>query len=400
MLGSMKSRLGKIKANLTSLDSQPLGRASLIIMLFLDIFILISIFDGLDKHTRQISSPDEYIPSSCREIVISRDWNPSNRMDNLSGIILSFNNSYYPPEERKHDHHAVCKPFIDLLDQIKTDKELTALFDDRGKFQREAYELQRDIDNLKGAYDTSLLENISRQREGGANVDTIQKEVRSKAGSLNTLRARIASLEQKIDGNAKVGRLWGLLEGLRPADREKLKSDLRARNFWYPVRKLGMQMLFLLPLFAVFSVWNTASIRKGRGIQILVSSHLLIISFIPIFFKLIETVYDIIPKKLLKKFIDLLESLKLVALWNYFLIFTAVAAALFLIYLFQRKLFSKEKLLERRIAKGLCQQCGKHLPAGSQACSFCGFAQLKTCSACNQPTFVYGKFCRACGKPQ
>jgi RNA polymerase subunit RPABC4/transcription elongation factor Spt4 len=170
--------------------------------------------------------------------------------------------------------------------------------------------------------------------------------------------------------------------------------------FWYPIKRLGMQMLFLLPLFAIFYAWNDASIRKGRGIQALISTHLMVVSFIPIFFKIIETVYDIIPKKLLKKLIELLESLKLVAIWYYFVIALAVAAALFVIYIFQKKLFSREKLMERRIAKGQCQQCGKQLPSGSQACPFCGFEQYKACSSCNRPTLVFGKYCRECGKAQ
>lgn len=116
--------------------------------------------------------------------------------------------------------------------------------------------------------------------------------------------------------------------------------------------------------------------------------------------KIFETVYDIIPKKLLKELIDLLESLKIVAIWHYLVIAIAVAAALFLIYVFQKKLFSRDKLMERRIAKGLCQQCGKHLSPGSPACPFCGFAQFKACVNCNQPTMVYGKYCRTCGKEQ
>jgi RNA polymerase subunit RPABC4/transcription elongation factor Spt4 len=95
---------------------------------------------------------------------------------------------------------------------------------------------------------------------------------------------------------------------------------------------------------------------------------------------------------------DLLESLKLVAIWHYLVIAVAVAAALFLIYIFQKKLFSREKLIERRIAKGQCQECGKHLPAGSAACPFCGFAQFRSCSSCGKLTLVYGKFCRECGK--
>ena len=400
MFGTIKSRFGKVKSNLTSLDSQPLSKASLIIIIFLDIFILTSIFDGLDKHTRQISSPDEYVPYSCREIVLNRDWNPTNRLDNLAGIILTHNDSYYPIEEKKKDRHPICAPYLDLLDQMKHNKELIALFDDRGKFEREARDLQREIGNLKGAYDTSLLETIARQKEGQANIEALRKDVRAKTTALNTLDAQIASLEQKINGNGTVKQLWNKLETVQQADREMLRSELRTLYVWHPVKRLGMQMIFLLPLFAVFSAWNNASIRKDRGIQTLVSSHLLVVSFIPIFFKIIETVYDIIPKKLLKKLIDLLESLKLVALWNYLLIAVAVVAALFLMYIFQKKLFSRDKLMERRIAKGLCQQCGKHLPPGSQACPFCGSAQFKACGACGQPTLVYGKFCKACGRAQ
>ncbi len=393
-----KDKLGKIKTYLTSLDEQPLSKAALVIILFLDIFILIAIFNGLDRHTRQFSSPDEYIPNACREIVINRHWNSTNRMDNLSQIIISYSNSYYRIDEKKKGRHPICVPYIDLLDQIKNDKALTGIFEERSKAGREAGELQQRINNLKGAYDTSLLETIAGQQESRTNVDATKREFQQKTNALNTLNNRIASLDQTISGDAKVKLLWGKLQGLQEQDREKLLSDLRRLNFWYPVTRLGMQMIFLLPLFAFFYAWNNASLRKNRGVQTLVSSHLLGVSFIPIFCKIIETLYDIIPKILLKKIIDLLESLKLVAIWHYLVIALAVAAALFLIYIFQRKLFSREKLVERRISKGECQQCGKHLPTESYACPFCGFAQFKSCSSCNKLMHVHGKYCRECGK--
>ncbi len=393
-----KDKFGKIKNHLTILDDQPLGKTALLIILFLDIFILIAIFNGLGDHTRQLSSPDEYIPYSCREIVINRHWNPTNRTDNLSQIIVSSSSSYYRIEEKKKGRHPVCAPYIDLFDQIKNDKVLTGVFEERNKSELEAKELQRGIDRLKGAYDTSLLETIAKQQESGTKVDATVKEFRQKTSALDALKSRIASLEQTINGDARVKLLWGTLQGLQEQDRQRLITELRTLNFWYPVKKLGMQLIFLLPLFAVFYSWNSASIRKSRGLQTLVSSHLLGVSFIPIFCKIIETVYDIIPKKLLKKLIDLLESLKLVAIWHYLVIALAVAAALFLIYIFQKKLFSREKLMERRISKGECQQCGKRLPAGSQACPFCGFAQFKPCSNCSNLMHVHGKYCRECGK--
>ena len=394
-----RDRFAKIRANLTSLDSQPLSKAALVIILFLDVFILFAIFNGLEEHTRQLSSPDDYVPYSCRDIVINREWNPTNRIDNLSSVILSDRTSYYRLLEKKKDRHPVCAPYLDLLDRIKNDKELGDVFEDRNKFVNEARNLQREIGNLKGAYDTSLLETIAKQKEGRANVEKIKKDVQQKTNALNTLQGQIEALELKINGNDKVRAFWEKLQGLRVEDRERLRGDLRRLYFWYPVKRLAMEMVFLLPIFVAFYLWNSTSIRRGRGIQVLVSSHLLVVSFIPIFFKIIDTIYDIIPKKLLKKIIDLLESLKLVAIWHYLVIALAVAVALFLIYIFQKKLFSRDKLIERRIARGQCQNCAKQLPPGSQACPFCGFAQFKICPECNRQTHVYGKYCRKCGRP-
>lgn len=392
-----RDNFGKVRANLTSLDHQPLGKAALVIILFLDIFILVSIFNGLEAHTRQLSSPDEYIPYSCREIVVDRQWNGANRIDNLSQIIISSSTSYYLREEKKEELHPVCVRCIDLVEQIKKDKVLVRLFEERDKSLREARELEREINDLKGAYDTSLLETIAEREESRTKVGATREEFQKKTAALDTLKSGVATLERSINDNEKVKLLWEKLQGIQEQDRQRLLSDLRRLNFWFPVKKLGMQMVFLLPLFFVFYAWNSASIRKNRGLQTLVSSHLLAISFIPIFFKIIETVYDIIPKKLLRQLIDLLETLKLVAIWHYLIIAVAVAAALFLIYIFQKKLFSREKVIDRRISKGECQQCGKHLPAGSQACPFCGFVQFKQCGNCKNPMHVHGKFCRECG---
>ena len=398
---SLKEKFSKIKGNLTSLDNQPLGKAALLIVIFLDLFILSAIFNGLDEHTRQLNSPDEYIPQICREIVIDRSWNPTNRIELLSQMVTASSGSYYlPPAKSGFERHPSCIPYMDLLEQIKTDKPLANTFEERNKAEREIQELQRGIDSLKGSYDTSLLETIAQQPEPATEVNATRAEFKQKTGSLNSLKSRIAALEAAIKADPKVTLLWTKLHSSQAADREALLSELRTLNFWYPVKKLGMQFLFLLPLFTVFYFWNSSSIKNSRGLQTLVSSHLLVVSFIPIFCKLLETVYDIIPKKLLQSLMALLKSLKLVAVWHYLIIALAIGAALFLIYIFQKKLFSREKLIERRIARGECQQCGKHLPAVVNACPFCGFLQYKPCCACSTQTHVQGKYCRECGAPQ
>lgn len=397
----LKDRFGRIKSHLTNLDHQPLGKAALVIIIFLDIFILTAIFNGLGEHTRQLTAPEEYIPAACREMVIDRSWNPTNRIESLSHLVVGSSTSYYyPPATRQQrERHPVCAPYLDLLERVKKDTSLVGLFEERAKAARESQELQRRIDQLKGAYDTSLLETIAQQPEPATEVDATRAEFKQQSSALNNLKTRIAAFETTINADPKVALLWAKLQSSQTTDRQALLTELRSLNFWYPVKKLAMQLLFLLPLFVIFYLWNSASIKNNRGLQTLVSSHLLVVSCIPIFCKLIETVYDIIPKKLLNKLIALLTSLKLVAVWHYLIIALAVAAALFMIYLFQKKLFSREKLIERRIARGECQQCGKHLPNGALACPFCGAAQFKPCSNCNGPMHAHGRYCQQCGSP-
>ncbi len=160
-----------------------------------------------------------------------------------------------------------------------------------------------------------------------------------------------------------------------------------------------MQLLFLLPLLATFAVWHGASARRGRGLQALVAAHLVVVASIPLIFRIAEAVYDVLPKRFLKRFIELLVSLKLVAIWHYLVIALGVAAALATVFAIQRWLFSRERLLERRIAKGECQSCGKRLPAGARACPFCGYGQRRACSSCGGRTPVHAPFCSECGAP-
>jgi hypothetical protein len=80
MLKKVLNRVKMIRTGLINLNNQPIGKAVLTIVLFLDLFILISIFQGLSDHTSQLATPYEFIPQHCRDIVIDEDWNEDNRL--------------------------------------------------------------------------------------------------------------------------------------------------------------------------------------------------------------------------------------------------------------------------------------------------------------------------------
>lgn len=391
---TLQHALGRTRRQLTRLDDQPLGRATLLVVLFLDLFILVSIFDGLAVHTRQLTAPDEYIPHTCRSLVIDQDWTPASRLARLSAL-ASHTDTLAPHDHP--DHHPTCAPYLALIERIETDKGAVGLLETRRRLDREARELQLAIDRLKGAYDTSLLERMAGDAPGQTPVDASKAEFRTKAAALDGIKTRLATLDTTLDAHPAVRALWTALDQRPAAERQALIDDLHRLEFWFPVKQLGMQLVFLLPLFVAFLAWNNASLRKGRSLQTLVSAHLLVVSFIPIFFRIVETLYRIIPRKFLAALFDFLEAFKLVAIWHYLMMAVVIGAALLVIHLFQKKLFSRERLLERRISKGECQGCGRHLPADSAACPFCGYAQLRPCPHCQGLMHRHAPFCRHCG---
>jgi hypothetical protein len=407
MLSFFSNKFTTIKHNLSSLDDKPIGKAALVILFLLDVFILVSIFDGLSDHTRQLTHPSQVIPQVCRDIVIEDEWNKTSRLTKLSSIISLSRGNYYLQDERRRaeliDKHSGCESITNLLLAIENDDIVAGKLSEWLNIKREISQLNATLKQVNSAYDTSLLENIAGQNQRvvsghqTAQVESLKKDFALKTNRLNQLVSKQGELELSLSQDENITALFGFVDNVTEADKVNLRDDLRQLNFWYPVKRLGMEMIFLLPLFFIFYFWNKKSLTADRPFQSLVSSHLLVIVFIPVLFKIAELIYDIIPKTFLKQFIELLESLKLVALWHYLMMALIILTALALIYFFQKKLFSQEKLLEKRISKGQCQDCGKHLPANTAACPFCGFEQFKSCAHCNKPTYVFSKFCKECG---
>ncbi|MFZ5493107.1 MAG: double zinc ribbon domain-containing protein [Pseudomonadota bacterium] len=394
----LRQYIGAARAHLTQLNRQPLSRAALVVVLLLDAFVLSSIFDGLARHTAQLTQPEEAAPVRCRDIVLDRQWTPAGRLEQLGEVVAAHAAAPAWQTQRSNPApHPVCAPLLGALDAVLADAALTRQFDDARALRRESADLRTQTERLKGSYDTALLERIAKS-DAQARGDTLGRELGAKTAALDAVTGRLAQLEAAIDRQPRVQALWQRIDAIAPADRERLRADLRQLETWYPVRRLGWEALFLAPLLGLFYAWNAASIRRARAVQTLVSAHLLVVAFIPALCKLLQLVYDILPRRFLRQLMTLLESLHLIALWNYLAIGLAVGASLALIYVLQNKLFARDKLLARRIARGQCQDCGLALPPGSAFCPACGFGQLAPCPHCGKATHVHGRYCRECGQ--
>jgi hypothetical protein len=366
IFSQIKIRSNEIGNRLTRItESEPLSLLSIVLIVLLDLFVLVNLFIGLNDQTKQLTSPDEYVPNVCREIIIDKNWVEENKMSELSNLILPEQRSYWELEPDKNEKHPICKDLDVKIRDMKSNKRLISYFDERDKLFKQY-----------NSYD-------DYQKQIDPAVDKILTDIKDIDGKINTMdevKGFWITVEKKV--------------GLS----ETLTKDLQRINFTYPMKRLGIRILFLLPVFVLLFFWNSASIRKNRYLQAFISSHLLIVSLIPAFFEVCQAVFDIIPRKLLKKVMEFLESWNLIAIWYYILIVLAVLLSLFFIYILQKKVFTKDKLMRRRLEKKKCIDCGRPLPYQIHFCPFCGVSQKLTCKNCHQETLQGATFCTHCGK--
>lgn len=396
-----KQRITEFKARLTSVSKEePLNKLSLATIIILDLFILTLVFTGLDEHTQQLTTTAEYMPPAAQSIFINQEWSSANRISKLQPLILSDRNNYEyryesPFEERKIKlMHPASSTFYQQVKTLSQDKELHALFLSRQKSVEERGKIELAFDEAKKSYDTQLLENIANAAAGAANATSTT--ARQYAQKIDQLTGEIRATEQKINSQPGIQKLWVFIA---PDDlaREKIVSDYKRFQFWFPLKELGWQLIFLLPIFGIFYVWSVRSVKNDNSIQTLISSHLLVIASLPIILKVIELVVEIIPKHFFKKLFDVLQTLHLMALWHYFVIFAAIIIGLSLVYFIQRKVFNKQKVVQKRLMKSACISCNKRLPSNAKFCPFCGTRQFEECVACKQETPSGGPCCIHCG---
>lgn len=379
---------------------EPLSKLSLVVIIALDIFILTVILEGLHDHTRQLTAPYEYVPNTCQEVFIRDNWSEVNLLSRLQKVVLTdYNSSSYRYENQLRDlatdpMHPLCRQMFNQIKQIAEDKTLKDLFIQRQALFKQKSQLTKSFKQSKDVYDTTLLENIAnkKSREPGALSSSISEHT----SAIEKVTFQITNTEAKLLSSPRVNAFQQTIINDDPS-RQQLIKDFKEFQFIYPLKKLGWQMLFMLPLFLVFYLWAGRSVKKAHSIQTLVSTHLLVVVSIPIFLKVADALLDLIPRHFLKDFFNLLESLHIVAIWHYLVIFISVGAALLTIYVIQQKIFNKQRVQQKRLMKGACFQCGSRLPELTSSCPFCGTGLLMECNSCQQQTYRCADFCKQCG---
>jgi len=403
MFTAIKNRFSELTSRLTHVgQKEPLSKLSIVVIIFLDIFVLTTIISGLDDSASQLTSPENYIPYDCQSFVISADIKLDSEKLDLVAERVNTSAPYYPVEKVmeyeqalvNQKSHPICAQVQKRISDVKASATIQELFQNRSDLLGKKSSIQSQIDEVKKNYDTVLLEKIANLEQEALKM---QQERNKLTADLNRVDLEIEVLETQISATTEYKAVWSYVLDNSALNQKTLEKELEVANFWFPVKRLGMDFAFLLPLLFVIYFWNSRSIKKDNGVQMLLSSHLLVVVAIPTLWKIIDLVLQIIPDKLLEMVMLWLSAMKLLAIWYYLLVIVAIFVALGIIYLIQKKFFNKKRLIEKRLSKGECIECGENLPKDCIYCPFCATSQLRICESCKKETYVGGEFCKNCG---
>lgn len=333
------------------------------LILMLDFFVFSTIYYGMFVNSQQVISPTDVVPYTCEEMVIDKKWDTENAIEKISNLTIYEFNVGWIDHQKPVD--GICRSLLDLVEQIQGDKGLVALMNQRKQLERQYNE-----------------------------QDAYQKQVNPSA---KMKLSEITSIDQTLKQQPLIQSFFKALTDAQ-AQSQVLETSLKSLRAFYPVKVFISNMLYLLPLFGLFCFWYIHSLRRNKNLSIVISAHMIVLSFIPILQKMMAFLYDMLPLHWLKDLVLFLFKWDLVASWFYLLIGLGIGLAFIMIYFIQVKLKSAKVLQHKRLARGGCVECGIKMPGGRDYCPFCGAFQKMECGMCHELTEKAGSFCTCCGQ--
>lgn len=381
---------------------------SMILLLALDGFVLGMLFNGMSEATRSVDIPLEPVSRGCASM--TEDYLKSDakaRVASLRPYVMvsaeEQNGNVYGSGFEEHERLDVCERVRDKLKAYARIPALHDLFEQYNTEEQNIAKINEEIATLKSSYGDALLEKIARQKREDsilpADAAKVKSTLEHKDAELKAAEEALQNTQNALETHLQVNDYTNFVTGLPFAnDFSKARAEYARLSFWYPVKILAVEVLFLLPLLVLAIGWNNRALKRGKDTSILISSHLILVCAVPIFVRLVYFVYELLPHSLLARLISALEELNLGFVWSYVAIAAAIAGGITLIFIAQKTYFSPERQRVLRLRKQQCRECGEKLTGADQShCEFCGTAQLENCASCGTAHRALAFHCPHCG---
>ena len=263
-----------------------------------------------------------------------------------------------------------------------------------------------DINNIERRYNTALFEKNANEQNG---------QLYTAKNKYYTLLNKEKNIDKQIKNIKKVSSYKGYSEYVKfiKENREKFKEELKSYKFWQPFIAFLYLLKFTLPLvlFSMFTYRLSNRIGRKETVPMnllrLISSHIILIASIPIFFNALYLIYHIIPHRFFESLIGFLYEFGFIFLGYYFLMFIGIVFFGSLIFFIQRGIGRRELKRQELKDKTLyidaynsskCPVCKNKTDYNRKYCGYCKEELNRVCDSCEKETPKHIKYCLDCGK--
>ncbi|UPT77379.1 zinc ribbon domain-containing protein [Sulfurovum sp. XGS-02] len=421
MFSYLRSFMTKTKSTLFTFNNEPFSKFSILLILILDIFLFITILTGIDSEKDMSPAVSVKYPYQCKSHFDPKYkrsvWNSATRGYTYDRFPFSEYASFYITAHSTYESGKKFQSYTDkrmaplcteLYQKIavfaqtkafKNNKELTH------NLRNEKRNVLSEINSIEKRYNTALFEKISSSQEER------DKKIRDKYYSL-------LEKEKNIDRQIKEIKSVAAYKGYQAyvdfvnTNRERFNEAYDSYAFWQPFISFLYLLKFTFPLLLLSFLAHRFSTSPARKISVpnklvtLISSHIIIITLLPLCIDVMRLIFHIIPKRFLEKIITFLYEYGFIFLGYYFLMLLGIVGIGLVVFFIQRSVSRREKRRREMKEKTLyidaynqsrCPHCKNRVDYSKNYCGFCKEELNRVCSACNKRTPKHIQYCIECG---
>lgn len=413
VLNKLRRLLNRFFRKSSRLNHQPLNAPSLIVVVFIDIFILVNVFIGLNDISNWPLSPNLTQPCYSEWSAYRNEKNPGKDYEFISRSIgesidrnpdgNSRRTEYYQRAQIGHlgKVSSVCLDYARLQDGMRTPENQATVKSIDTQLNKVA-RLEESNRSIRQQYDSTLLDRVAGQSPSqsinAVSAEKAKQTIETNNASINQLKQEVSQSKKTLLIQPTVLTVLSQLQD--NAAFTAIEKEYRHLEFWYPSIQLGFQALFLLPLILVSITIHRFAVRKHYGLVALITWHLLIISVIPALLKIFEFLqFGVLIQWIATTIARIFGGL--LFLVSYIQILLIPLAGFALIKFIQR--FSKQTIVNpqvqaaTRILESRCLSCAKKIRPEDAHCAHCGYQQYAECPHCHAMTHRHMPHCTHCG---
>lgn len=408
MLVKLRRLINQFFDKSSTLNKEPLNKVSLIVIILIDIFILINVFNGLNDISNWHLNPREQYPcyqewnDFQKQQIADKQYNIlratfSNKDFNQTNFLVNNQDSHI---SRLGNVNNLCLRYANYRNSVNNPKNQKVAKNIDAK-QQQISKLEQANSTLRAQYDSTLLEKIAAQPRNqsinSVSAEQAKEQLTKNEREITVLQADINNLKKDLLNNPSSVQFLNLLKD--KAQFDQVNSGYKNATFWYPTIQFTFQSLFLLPLILIALFIHRSAQRKNYGLISLISWHLLVIFFIPLILKIFEFLqFDIIFDFIFKIIQTIFGGLIFLISYVYILMIPLIGFGI--IKILQLFIFNSKGQVTKRFQQSRCLRCAKRIRQNDVYCPHCGYNQYVYCDHCHRPTYKHLSYCKHCGFTQ